>query len=113
MKRVALVILIGGLMGINVVFGQFVAPAPKPNPVESPPPPHGMPRAQNRPNLGGVIPQLIRLKKPWELINPFAPAEYGNGSANTTKDYTDANPVKGKPYDPAKPKGIIVFGITW
>jgi hypothetical protein len=113
MKWVAIVILAGGLTGINTVFGQFVAPVPQPNPIASPSPPYGMPRAQNRPDLQGVVPQVIRLKKPWELINPFAPAEYGTGSANTTKDYPNANPTWDEPYDPAKPKGIILFGITW
>ncbi len=103
MKRVVTLIIIAGLMGMSSVSAQFVAPGASPIPIESPPPPRGIPRPEQRPALIGVVPQLFRLKKPWELINPFAPPEYGNGSANTTKD----------PHDPSIPKGIIFFGITW
>lgn len=98
--------ILGSMMGMSPLWAQsqFVAPGGSPVPVYSPPPPPlGIPRPQQRPTMEGVIPQLFRLKKPWELINPFAPPEYGNGSANTAKD----------PADPSIPKGIIFFGLTW
>lgn len=103
MKRVIISMLVAlGVMAVASVEAQFVAPS-KPIPVQSPSPPYGVPRPHSNPDVEGVIPEIIRLKKPWELINPFAPPEYGNGSENTTKD----------PNDPGKPKGIILFGISW
>jgi hypothetical protein len=43
------------------------------------------------------------MKKPLQLINPFAPEKYGDGSQDVTWD----------PDNPDKPKGIILFGLQW
>lgn len=36
--------------------------------------------------VDGVIPQAVRTGHPLQLINPFAPPEYGNGFQNVTVD---------------------------
>jgi len=38
-----------------------------------------------------------------QLVNPLAPARYGNGQAFISRD----------PEEPEKPKGIIIFGIEF
>ena len=98
MKRIVTVVILTGLLVATplVAQSQFVAPAPTPRPTVP-----GIPKHET--GFQGVVVDIFRMKKPWELINPFAPTEYGNGSKNTTKD----------PNDPSIPKGIILFGITW
>ena len=32
------------------------------------------------PTVDGVLPRLLRAEQPWQLINPFAPPEYGVGA---------------------------------
>lgn len=51
----------------------------------------------------GVVKQAVDMKKPLQLINPFAPEKYGDGSQDVTWD----------PDNPDKPKGIILFGLQW
>jgi hypothetical protein len=36
--------------------------------------------------VDGVIPRALRAEHPLQLINPFAPSEYGNGLDNVTTD---------------------------
>jgi hypothetical protein len=36
--------------------------------------------------VDGVIPMALRTRHPLQLINPLAPAEYGNGFENVTAD---------------------------
>ena len=50
----------------------------------------------------GVVPMALKARNPLQLINPLAPAEYGNGFDNTTED-----PQSGRP------KGISIFGIKF
>lgn len=54
-------------------------------------------------NVTGVAKQAIDMKKPLELINPFAPEKYGDGSQDVSWD----------PDNPDKPQGIILFGLQW
>jgi len=51
----------------------------------------------------GVVKQAVDMKKPLELINPFAPDKYGDGSQDVSWDPDNAD----------KPKGIILFGLQW
>ncbi|HLB32789.1 MAG TPA: hypothetical protein VJK54_01005 [Chthoniobacterales bacterium] len=53
--------------------------------------------------MGGILTQAVRSKKPLELINPLAPASYGNGDDNVSQD----------PNELGKPQGLIIFGIQW
>lgn len=52
---------------------------------------------------GGVIPTAIRNGNPLQLLNPAAPARYGNAQEHVTHD----------PQDPGKPKGIKLFEWTF
>lgn len=40
---------------------------------------------------GGAIPKLVRSRQPFQMINPFAPKEYGDGT-----DVLARNPVTGE-----------------
>jgi hypothetical protein len=53
-------------------------------------------------NYTGVLPQLRRADNPLQLINPFAPARYGNGYDNVS-----INPLTGRP------EGIALFAIRF
>lgn len=52
---------------------------------------------------GGVIPTAIRNGNPLQLINPAAPARYGNAQEHVVYD----------PQNPGKPKGIKLFEWTF
>ena len=41
----------------------------------------------------GIIVQAIKTKEPMQLINPFAPAEYGSGSQNMERDVISGKPT--------------------
>ena len=51
----------------------------------------------------GAVQVALRTGQPIQLINPAAPAEYGNGHDRVSHD----------PKDPGKPKGIVLFAWTW
>ncbi len=50
----------------------------------------------------GIIPQISKIQRPLELINPLAPASYGNG-----QDMFSVDPASGKP------KGFIAAGLRF
>jgi hypothetical protein len=54
-------------------------------------------------DVTGVVKQAVDMKKPLQLINPFAPEKYGDGSQDVSWD----------PDNTDKPKGIILFGLQW
>ena len=51
----------------------------------------------------GVVQVAIRQGNPMQLINPVAPARYGNGQEHVMHD----------PNDPGKPKGISLFAWSF
>jgi hypothetical protein len=53
-------------------------------------------------NYTGVLPQLRKADNPLQLINPFAPARYGNAFDNVS-----VNPLTGRP------EGIVLFAIRF
>ena len=55
------------------------------------------------PKVEGIVAQIFNVKKPWQLVNPLAPKEYGDGRKNVS--YSEK--------DPGKPKGFIVFALEW
>jgi hypothetical protein len=76
----------------------FQAPiAPTPPPAPAPTPEISRERTQ------GVIPRALRHGRPWEMLNPGAPPQYGRAQDNVTHD----------PNDPGKPKGIKLFEIVF
>ena len=52
--------------------------------------------------LDGALPRTIRAENRWQMINPFAPMDYGDGFDNVSID-----PHSGKP------NGISLFGIRF
>ena len=51
---------------------------------------------------GGVVPMLYRADNPLQIINPFAPARYGNGFDNLS-----VNPITGRI------EGVNIFAIKF
>ena len=51
----------------------------------------------------GVVQVAIRNGNPVQLINPAAPARYGNAQEHVSHD----------PNDPGKPKGIVLFAWSF
>ena len=56
-----------------------------------------------RPQVGGIVNEVFNVQKPWQLVNPLAPKEYGDGRQN----------VASSEKDPGKPKGFILFAVEW
>jgi hypothetical protein len=51
----------------------------------------------------GAVQVAIRTGNPIQLLNPGAPARYGTAHEHVTHD----------PDDPGKPKGIVLFALTF
>ena len=84
------------------------APLPTPPPLQAVPP-----LPLEPPRYGGLIGDAMLADRPWQLINPLAPPEYGDGSRNLSVHPTSGR-VEGvtlfsiklfkSPPDPNKPK---------
>ena len=59
--------------------------------------------AQQPVKLNGILVNAVQANKPFEGINPFAPASAGNGEDTIEED----------PNLPGKPQGFILFGVQW
>jgi hypothetical protein len=57
-----------------------------------------------RPTIEGIVKEVFT-KKPWQLVNPAAPAEYGSGKNKVSEDFG-----AGTPYHST---GLIVASIEW
>jgi hypothetical protein len=55
------------------------------------------------PKIEGIVKQIFNVLKPWQLLNPNAPKQYGDGRNNVS--YSEK--------DPGKPKGFILFALDW
>lgn len=42
--------------------------------------------------FSGIIPQAVKTRNPLQLINPFAPASYGNAADNLDRDIITGRP---------------------
>jgi len=51
---------------------------------------------------GGVLPMIREADNPWQLINPFAPLEYGDGFDNVSIDLHSK-----------QPRGIYLFTVKF
>lgn len=56
------------------------------------------------PTTDGVVPRAVRSGSPLQMINPFAPAAYGNGQDTVRREPTD-------PY--ARPQGIKLVSVEF
>lgn len=77
---------------------EFVAPKPKPVEV-----PIVHEPVQQRPAVAGIVAEIFNVKKPWQLVNPLAPKDYGDGRKMVS--YSEK--------EPGKPKGFIVASVEW
>ncbi len=71
------------------------APLPKPPPLEPPPP-----IPLDPPRYGGLIGDALLMDQPLQLINPLAPASYGDGTRNLS-----VHPTSGRV------EGVTLFSI--
>jgi len=62
-------------------------------------------RIETKPTIEGIVKDVFVTKKPWQLINPAAPAKYGSGQKNVSKDFGPGTPFKST--------GWIVAGVEW
>ena len=56
------------------------------------------------PTTDGVVPRAIRSGSPLQMLNPFAPASYGNGQDTVRREPTD-------PY--GRPQGIKLVSLEF
>lgn len=66
-------------------------------------PPVRSPRAAPLVPTQGAVQEAVRTRKPLQMINPAAPAQYGSGEQHAAHD----------PKDPGKPKGIVLFAWSF
>jgi hypothetical protein len=62
-------------------------------------------RIELRPSIEGIVKEIFVTKKPCQMINPAAPAKYGTGEKNVSKDFGAGTPFKST--------GLIVAGVEW
>ncbi len=60
---------------------------------------------QPKPSIEGIVKDIFVTKKPWQLVNPVAPAKYGTGEKLVSKDFGP-----GTPYHST---GWVVAGVEW
>lgn len=96
----AFVAILGLGLGCGAVCAQeFVAPMPKAREVTI------EERVEPRPSIEGIVKQIFVTKKPWQMVNPAAPAKYGSGEKNVSKDFGPGTPYKSS--------GWIIAGVEW
>jgi len=100
MKAWAAVLLTLLTLGTGAHAQEFVAPGGVQEEMPVIPVP-----TEPRPSMEGIVAEIFNVKKPWQLVNPAAPAEYGNGRTNGTVTYAEE--------DAGKPKGFIVLALDW
>ena len=66
------------------------------------------PKIDEGSRTGGVVPRALRSGNPLQLINPFAPAKYGNG---TNMTMSAAEPGSSQAYE--RPIAIKVFSYEF
>ncbi len=67
------------------------------------------PKIDEGSRTGGVVPRAIRSGNPLQLINPFAPAKFGNGSNMTMNATTE----QGSTQPTERPIAIKVFSYEF
>ena len=96
----ALVTVCLGFLGVGTLCAQeFISPVPQrrevvPTEIIEP-----------RPSIEGIVKEIFVTKKPWQMVNPAAPASYGSGEKVVSRDFGP-----GTPYHST---GVVVFGVEW
>jgi hypothetical protein len=95
----ALRTLMIGLLSIGTVAAQeFVAPEAERREVVPAEP------AERGPSIEGIVKEIFT-KRPWQLVNPAAPPEYGSGRRMVSRDFG--------PGTPHHSTGLIVASVEW
>jgi len=77
----------------------FVAPMPEAREIVP------MEVQDTRPSIEGIVRDIFIVRKPWQLVNPAAPASYGSGEKRLSKDFGPGTPVHSQ--------GVVVLGVEW
>jgi hypothetical protein len=99
MSKALKTLVIGLLFGGSLSAQEFIAPEEEPQeivPVEP---------VERRPTIEGIVKEVFVTKKPWQLVNPAAPAKYGTGEKMVSKDFGP-----GTPYHST---GWVVASVEW
>ena len=57
------------------------------------------------PTIDGMVKFFLSSQKPWQALNPAAPAEYGTGETNVSKD--------SPPGTPHHAATLTIIGLEW
>ena len=57
------------------------------------------------PSIEGMVKFFLSSQKPWQALNPAAPAEYGTGETNVSKD--------SPPGTPHHAATLTIIGLEW
>jgi hypothetical protein len=57
------------------------------------------------PSIEGMVKFFLSSKKPWQALNPAAPAQYGTGEKNISKDSA--------PGTPHHATTLTIIGLEW
>jgi hypothetical protein len=98
MSKALKTLVIGLLFGGSLSAQEFIAPEQEPSEIAPVEP------AQRRPTIEGIVKQVFTTK-PWQAVNPVAPAEYGTGEKMVSKDFG-----AGTPYHST---GLVVASVEW
>jgi len=58
-----------------------------------------------RPTIEGIVKQVFVTGKPWQMINPLAPKQFGSGEKFVSKDFGPGTPVHSA--------AVTVVGVEW
>jgi hypothetical protein len=98
MKKTMKTLMIGLLSVGTIVAQEFVAPEAERRDVVPAEP------AERGPSIEGIVKEIFT-KRPWQLVNPAAPAEYGSGQRMVSQDFG--------PGTPHHSTGLIVASVEW
>jgi hypothetical protein len=91
-------LVIGLLFAGSLSAQEFIAPEQEPSeivPVEP---------LRQRPTIEGIVKEVFT-KKPWQVVNPVAPAQYGSGKKMVSKDFGPGTPFHST--------GLVVASVEW
>jgi hypothetical protein len=57
-----------------------------------------------RPTVEGVVREVFT-RKPWQMVNPAAPAQYGSGQRVVSKDFGAGTPFHST--------GVVIASVEW
>jgi hypothetical protein len=98
MKKASKILVIG-LLFAGSLYGQaFIATEEETREIVPVAP------SQQRPTIEGIVKEVFTTK-PWQLVNPAAPAQYGSGRRMVSKDFGAGTPFHST--------GLIVASVEW